>query len=322
MKKVNLKFLQALIFFLIYMFIQLIYDIYIENNASDIYKNFLFIFKHFNLIMLISFFITECYIMYLYKKACDEDVKEVNEKLKEEGKIIWEKYHELTKYKKNLVINESLEEFVKNVKEVLSIQIYQYNIFYQGNQVLFKVNHRYSYIEEGNSINAIVQDYYCIKKNMYDRLVDGISEISKDNKFNLIFKFIKLNLNYLNKKDIKKIDSNDSTNYNLLYFAIQKIVQNLKNDVIVQNILLEEEKEKKLKQIKRGGILRGILANDYYYFNNLKEAKKNRIYVTKCITLDKTPHIVLFSFHNHLNVPKEEINKIAKSYIEKISQFS
>lgn len=321
MKKTDIKFLQALLILLIYIIIQFIYDVYIENNASEVYNNFSFVFKYMKYTIFVIFCTIECYIMYLYKKICDDNVEKVNEKLKDECKIIWEKYHELTKYKKNLAINESLEEFVRNTKEVLSIQIYQYNIFYQGNQVLFKVNHKYSYIEEGNSINAIVQDYYYIKKNMYDRFINGISEISKNNKFNLIFKFIKLNMNYLIKKDIKKIDLNDSTNYNLLYFGLQKIAQNLKNDVFIQNIL-DEEKEKKLKQIKRGGILRGILAEDYYYFNNLKEAKKNRVYVTKCITLNKTPHIVLFSFHSHLNIPKEEINNIARSYIEKISQFS
>ncbi|MGL5903679.1 MAG: hypothetical protein ACRCZO_13435 [Cetobacterium sp.] len=311
--KITKKIFGFCIIFIIFFITQLILDVYIEKNASDLYD------KHFKHSFYIIYFLIGVISISIIRKIIEfyeEEIADLNEKIKDESRLIWEKYHELQKFKTDEAINKTLEEFVTNFSEVLSVQIYQYNKFYRGKDVCFKVNHVYSYIEEASGINAIIQDYYYIKKNMYDRLIEAIDKESSP----LLSKFISLNHNYLFKKDINKIDLYDCTNYNLLYFAFQKLLHLSNQNSIVSN-LLPEDKEQKLKQFKRGGILRGILAKDYYYFNNIKDAKKNRIYVTKCIELHKKPHVVLFSFHNHLNIPREQIYELATKYINEISKF-
>lgn len=290
-------------------------DIYIETNSKEIKPIFNKLSPY--LLIIISFVA----IHFIYSKKVNLYKEQINIKedlLKDKSKLIWEKYHDLHIFKFNEVINKSLEEYVINTPEIVAIQIYKYKMFTNKKDVCFKINFKYGYIEESNNINAIIQDHYSIEKKVFDR----IKNILKSNDIEKYNQFIRALTRHLNGKQFKNFSEYDCTKYYVAEYLIQRLLKLQGINKIIFQILSDPKKEEDVKKMKRMGIFKGILNKEFYYFTNLKKTKKNRGYLTKCVTINNIPHIVLFTFHSDINLSQEKLSIIGENYINELDKIS
>lgn len=311
-KKINQKLFKEIIIITIILIAQFGIDIIIENKSSSWWGTL----EKYSPYLITVIMFTVFHFVYkkkvlLYKKEIDLR----DDKLKDTSKIIWEKYHDLHNFKLNEVINKSLKEFIINTPEVLSIQIYSYLEFKHKKDKYIKINYKYGYAENGNNINAILQDHFYIEDKIYMR-VKGILE-TQDLKKHL--RFVKGIVTYLNKKSLNLYTEYDCIKYHLAELILQRTFKLSGINKRIVNILNDKEKDLTLRQMKRSGILKGILLKDFYFFINNKGIKKNRGYLTKTIYLENCPHVVLFSFHSDVIISSEKLSLIGQNYIDNLN---
>lgn len=271
------------------------FEFIMENGTSDIYdainKRIPYTFR---VLMIIIIFSLVGILLYKAITAYyEKEIKDRDNKLKEKAIQIWDKYNDLHKYKTNEVIINVIHKFVLQEKFVLSVQLYEYSIKYINENVEFKINYSYGYVNENIDINSIMQAYYKINTSIFNEFLKAFD--SEDN--NKILQFALKYIRILNNKPLDKLNEKDSFLHELILLSIQHITENID----VDSILLEPSKEKKLVEMKRNGIVRGILNKDFYYFRNLRDnSKRNRIYITRTILLNNIPHIALMSIEPSL----------------------
>lgn len=314
-KKINNILYSDLFILMTLLTSQFAIDIYIETNSDNIKPIFEKISPY--LLIVISFFV----ITFIYRKKITlykEQIDIKDDLLKDKSKLIWEKYHDLHIFKFNEVITKSLKEYVINTPEIVAIQIYKYKMFTNKKDICFKINFKYGYIEESNNINAIIQDHYSIEKKIYER----IQNILKGNDVEKYKQFIRVLTRHLNGKQFKNFTEYDCTKYYIVEYLLQRLLKLQGINKIISQILTDSQKEEDVKKMKRMGIFKGILNREFYYFTNLKKAKKNRGYLTKCVTINNIPHVVLFTFHSDINVSKEKLSIIGENYINELDKIS
>ncbi|WP_058953389.1 hypothetical protein [Clostridium tyrobutyricum] len=295
-------------------------DFIMNNGTGRIYEFFVKYYRYqfftatFVVLYILIFIIIYRGITSFY----EGEIKDRDDRLKDKACQIWENYNELYKYKVNEIITNIIKKYVSKDEFVLSVQLYKYSIKYLRDEVVFKINYNYGYVTEGMDINSIMQSYYKINKNVFDEYNKAIN--GNDN--SIILKFALKYISILNDKSLNELNEGDSLIYELVLLAMQQILQDMRITGI-----LDSDKEDKLLQIKRNGIIRGILNKDFYTFTNHRNnAKKNRIYITKTILIENVQHIVLITvsphFANIYNTDNQSIKLKKKcetfiSYLEK-----
>ncbi len=308
---INKEIIKYIFFILAIFLIQLTIDICIENYANEAFK-FFKPYKHlvgYALLIALGLW-GRNEIHNLYKK----EIELRDDKLKDESKIIWEKYHDLHEFKKNEAINKNLEEFVLNEPQVIAIQIYSYNSFINRFDLFFKINHKFGFIEEGNSINAIMQEYFKIKKSVYRKYIKAIKSKNPINLLNFIDERVKT----FKSKNFKSLTEYNCSDYHITKMATESLLENSGLDI---KSIISEDFEKHIEKMKRGGIFRGILTSDYYYFESKKDLKKNRVYLTKRVAIDNKSHIILITLHKDIALKDDKLYEIGNRYLKGLSQL-
>ena len=169
MKEKKLSISRYIIPIIGFTLVKLVFDFWMENGSGCLYKWFeIHLPSAFTNLLYFSFIVLM--FLFIYTTMRSYYLREIeirDEKLKDEARIIWERYSDLYRYKTNDVIQKVMDQFLQNEPYVLAVQLYEYSIKYIEQEVVFKITHRYGRVNEGIDINAMSQTYYRVdKKNI------------------------------------------------------------------------------------------------------------------------------------------------------------
>jgi len=252
-----------------------------------------------------------------------ENIKHKEDLLLAKAGSLMDKYNDLQQYQEKETLLKHLKRFTLNKPVIHSAQLYRYSKKIFNDETLVKVNYINGYAIEGIDINALIQTYYHIPKGIYfdmnnilelKRKLDILTESEKDFEsiqvsneiehqvqediLNTIEEFIKTYRPLIESKEPSSLTESDS--YIIaLYELCVEIYLSLTDDSDYDTWELNfftPEIDHQLKNMKRTGILSGILKiNEYIFRNEGLSSKKGRIYITRCFQLNNQNYIILLS---------------------------
>lgn len=191
-------------------------------------------------------------------------------------------------------INETLKTFVECYPDVLAVQIYKctsqsnhINIIYDIREVAYK------YISTSANVNDISVNYIIDRNKLeeYRKLRTTILLNPRDN-IEEVSKYIKTLISRINnEKDTENITDDIITDYCCLVLTLQCVAG--ADNISIDNIDIEYQN--RINSKKRNGFLRGIIEQDIYKFRNIRNEKKDRVYITKYLPIMNTPHIFVIT---------------------------
>ncbi|MFT5874380.1 MAG: hypothetical protein ACI8WT_003341 [Clostridium sp.] len=243
-----------------------------------------------------------------------ESVKEKNNQLNQSSGIILNKYGEFAKFNKSNRFNEILKAFVENNIGVDAAQIYKYSSKINNKTMRIRLNYEEGYAYEDVDINGLLQAYYTIDVECFDRINNIIElwhklilnedmaiferECLEGKLFNEaqdLLTYLLGELNSINKTE--NIEEYHYTYYRILILLINLIAE----EITFSNVLDNEDIEHFLISAKRTGVLGAILFQDNYIFKHLGISSKNgRMYMSFPIRLYDENYIALISISSSL----------------------
>lgn len=268
-------------------------------------------------------------------------------------KYLFNKSKELQEKSKKLEVLDvvNTREFMKDFTlwacrkhYVISTQLYSYDFRISNKEI--KLVYEDGFITEGERINAVLQEYFKLDSDLYSELRAGLMSIekrgNKPNSFKGLSATIQRLVKELNNTTIPKIVTEDAIKYSMLYFALQFIdikvsqlksfesrnkgntIDNGENIIrsrFIKKILKSKQKELKLNELTRTGILRAILNaevlnNEFYVFEHSGQSEKSgRIYLSYKYQKNKKslPNIFLITISHKIleeNDPDKLLNDV------------
>ena len=264
---------------------------YLDRSFYIAHSNFfIYLIILFSIILIaIGFKRIAKYILDLERQNC-ENVKNVDDLKFKLSKSIEDKI--VNNETENIV--KILERFVINNPELISVQIYEYVEMNQNHIAKFTIKPtNLKFEREGQYVNDIqecysidnrkLKEYYKVKNNY---LTNGNTE--------MYAKYMKKLSKRLNEKEQNDITDTVIFDYCCLILSYQYYFE--ENPFTVNDI--SEQYKNKINDTKRNGFLRGLIVNDFYKFTHEGRSSKNsRIYITKCLSIDNVPHIVVITLN-------------------------
>lgn len=212
----------------------------------------------------------------LLKKDNRIDIQE--RQIKNNISLIEGKYGEFSSYIQENKYRNILKKIVDSFSYVEAVYIHKYNVFIRDDNVIIKIMYKMGQQKENFNVNAIMQQYFYIQKDIYT----SYRKICND--------FYKLNL-----ESTEHIEVFKNSCLNLIHTLLNDVTS--ENDITPENkriISLTKDKLKKVdpeteigdlkisEEIVRTGILGSILSNEDYLYDYEKnnDLKSNRSYVT------------------------------------------
>lgn len=246
-------------------------------------------------------------------KLLNKTIKEKESQLNQSSGIILNKYGEFYQFNRRTRFHEVLESFVNNNGIVDCSQIYKYSAKYDKDNINIKLSYEEGYAYEGIEINNILQMYYSINRDYYDRfneilflwkkyIINGKEYTSTERLCletdllqrieNLLTEIITELSSIDEKSKVKNIDFDT-------YRLATLLIRMLSNNECVtefENILEKEEIETFLCSGKRTGILGSILLEDTFIFKHVGNSSKHgRVYFTFNIEIYEENYVVLYT---------------------------
>jgi hypothetical protein len=279
--------------------------IWLENGSSNFYKTYISPIINFKLPLILFLIIFAASYQYYRsrKEETDRLIENYETQVKDGSRALWKYFKDIGEMKIKEIVCDVMKEFIIKHEHVLAVQIYDYSIKHLKENTLFTVNHKYSYVSKDTDINALLQTYYRIPKDLYDDYIhaqiileqtvlmqDGIDYVSS---------WCEKHLTHLENKEIKNLNEEDAITYALVEVLLDILSYKLNTNF---SHSLDEEKLVKLNRLKRTGILKGIEMNQFYTFEYHGNSEKNgRKYMTKVINeqelLNGLPHIILITLN-------------------------
>ncbi|WP_294392294.1 hypothetical protein [uncultured Clostridium sp.] len=244
----------------------------------------------------------------------NEAIKEKNNQLNQSSGIILNKYGEFARFNKINRFEEILKSFVENNVGVDAAQIYKYSSKINGKTMKIRLNYEQGFAYEDVDINGLLQAYYTIDVEYYEKINnivelwnnliknDNISVLEYEALEEKLFKSAEDLLTYL-IGELKAIsDTSDIQEYHYTYYRILILLINIiAEEKTFSGVLDNEVIEQYLIQGKRTGILGAVLLNDNYIFKHVGKSSKNgRIYMSFPIKLYDENYVVLISISSSL----------------------
>lgn len=272
------------------------------------------------------------------EKALNEKINDLKESINEKNNLLqnkagslMDKYVELYQYKERQALWVNLMNFTKDNPIVHSTQLYEYTTKVLADTTQIKVEYVNGFTPEGIDINAIVQSYYSVKNLDYNQLLrifnlcnqinsieytdydtlDSKNKIKtqlEDNLYECIEEFVTDKITKLKNKE--DLDEEDSVIHSLVRICLEILYQ--QNGDPLKIIILDEDKDRNINNIKRTGILNGIVKQDEHIFKNEGESnKKGRIYITRTFKFNNKNYIMMLSVLQNV-VEYENWEKVIK----------
>lgn len=243
-----------------------------------------------------------------------ESIKEKNNQLNQSSGIILNKYGEFARFNKINRFDEILKSFVENNIGVDAVQIYKYSSKINGKTMKIRLNYEQGFAYEDVDINGLLQAYYTIDVECFDKInniVDLWSNLINDDNINALEyealegKLLKDSedlLTYLVEElnaiySVSYIQEYHYTYYRILILLINIIAEEKTFSGVLKNEIIEQH----LIQGKRTGILGAVLLKDNYIFKHIGNSSKNgRMYMSFPIKLYNEKYVVLISISSSL----------------------
>lgn len=243
-----------------------------------------------------------------YKSKSEEVEKSFEEKSRVQAAIILDKNANLRKVELQKSIRTVMENFVQNNNAIHAAQLYKYETTSYQINMEYKVTYYDGYVSEGIDINGILQQYYSINKNDYQKYKDGIEKFRTGNNDDKLMDYIEEKINYFN--NASRLNRNED---GLIYATLLDAYATLSTvSEDLESIDFPKSKKDKLEKLKgkykRLSIFRGILINGFYmseYEGN--GDKQGRIYATTPIKIFNSTMLLLIAIDGEL---LEDANKI------------
>lgn len=248
-----------------------------------------------------------------YIKLLNKTIKEKESQLNQSSGIILNKYGEFYQFNRKTRFHEVLKSFVNSNEIVDCSQIYKYSAKYDKDNINIKLSYEEGYAYEGIEINNILQMYYSIKRDYYDRFKEILylwkkyivnrKEYADTERAcletDLLGKIENLLTEIIRKlSDIdeqSKVKNIDFDTYRLATLLIRMLSDN-ESVTEFENILEKREIESFLCSGKRTGILGSILLEDTFIFKHVGESSKHgRVYFTFNIEIYEENYVVLYT---------------------------
>lgn len=285
--------------------------------------------------------------------SLEEEIKEQKRLLNTSSGIILNKFGEFGRFKRIAMFEEAMKTIVDNSSMIDSAQLYQYSVLSEGKKyTVIKLNSVSGYAQEGVVINSILQTYYKLKKDDYNRFKDVLSiwkQLIFSNRNNMswnererknaifadesmeLFSDLKNVLNHISSTDLHEDDGEIYYNtYRMLTVLYQ--LMNPSDDINRLPSLLSKTDgvESELHNGKRTGILGSILIEDSFMFRNTGISSKNgRLYIAFTVEIFEQNYCILFTvgatqmeYIRSKQQLKEECERLKKRFVEIIQKIS
>jgi hypothetical protein len=208
-------------------------------------------------------------------------------------------------------VSEVIKNFIESNPDIVSVQMYKYRKNKEQDKIIYNVSPMEQWygntIGEVNIVNTtyritkdVINEYnnmkvYKIKKDT-DKLLKHIEGLAKD--------IIK---NWTNSG---KVTDTIVAKYSLLQIGLNLF----SSDKIINYTGLNAEILGYIRKEKRTGILCGLITQDYHIFMHEDRGnKKNRLYISKCISIKNSDCIFVIIFNNTLSNNSTGIRFIKKA---------
>lgn len=254
----------------------------------------------------------------------NESIKEKNNQLNQSSGIILNKYGEFARFNKINRFDEILKSFVENNIGVDSAQIYKYSSKINGKDMKIRLNYEQGFAYEDVDINGLLQVYYTIDVECFDKInniVDLWSYLFNNDNISA-FEYEALEEKLLTNSEelltylLEKLNSiynvNDIREYHYTYYRILILLINIiAEEKTFSKILKNEVIERYLIKGKRTGILGAVLLKDNYIFKHMGNSSKNgRMYMSFPIKLYDEKYVVLISISSSLLNDTRQWNRL------------
>lgn len=323
----------------------------VPNNDLPPAINTLITHKMQLVYFLLAWFIFASIYHYYFEKNKDymnqisklqHTISNMETQLQQSAGIIMNKYGEFAAFKKQAIFADMLKEFVCGTTIIDSAQIYTYSTSLIKKNVQIKLVSESSFAYEGVDINQILQTYYPIQKDIYNKFLQivhlwksvqlGLNEQMTAFEYENMQESLTINVQSLfediyNKlKDSSKVDAlDDSTLFN--QYRILTLLYQLSNSSDRFNItpkLLPNnpELESFLAMGKRTGILGAILLQQTFIFRHAGDsAKHGRIYVCFPFVFSDQNYCILCTIPPAEDPTIEQCSYIRQKFIKILQKF-
>jgi len=268
---------------------------------------------------------------------------------------LMDKYNDLQQYQEKETLLKYLSRLTSNNSFIHSSQLYSYTKNIYNESTTIKVTYVNGSASEQIDINAIVQGYYNLPNDIYLKINNILqknnklntletkkdfatleieSEIEENIKNDIeskISDFIDEYYPKIKDKELKELDELDSYILALLELCFEVALkisneseEDIQDAIWSLNLFDDETKNIFLREIKRTGILTGILkVNEHIFRNEGNSNKKGRIYITRCFKLNGQDYIILLSiFPNIVDYPnwEELISKVCNDFVDEMNR--
>ncbi|HHY0843104.1 TPA: hypothetical protein ACVW7B_003080 [Bacillus cereus] len=296
----------------------LLVDVWIENNAEEVYNKLLplFTFK-VPIFILGPLCLIICLVGLYFYNRYNQKVDEYEEKLNDHGRTLLRKYSELNQFEKQKSLSTIMQRHANKHLSISATQLYTYTEIPHKKHFVIQIKHAHSFVKERITINAMAQNYYYIDKKMYTDFQKSVKSANIDNLEPLLM-FIDKYLGKIKNKNTFK--GQDAITFLFVQAALDFLTYFYPNSYTQ---LLNDDKTKKLEELNndmRTGILMGIILGTDFTFENKSDGNKSgRRYATYPFIINKQKYILLMTIDaDFLSESEEDQNEEIK---RKINEF-
>lgn len=257
----------------------------------------------------------------------DVEIKEKNRELQEAGKELLIQFKDYVAFKDQHSMFHAMKQYVEREPYVLAVQMYSFGIKHSLLNTRVKIAYKEGYVTEAEDINAIIQEYTMIPRDVMRRFERGLHAFQQGSPLELL-SFIKYCVDQLSKLSQPKIKPNHAVIYTLLNLAVKKVFY---PSTLLADTRVPEVQHLDFSKYRRTGVLRAILdtygsgdrtfsTEDFHLFvhdgNERDHRKAGRIYFAKYAPTKQGNHILLIVVNPDILVEKNT----SLSTFEKMSE--
>ncbi|WP_126429931.1 hypothetical protein [Brevibacillus marinus] len=310
------------IFQLAFLLFSLLGDIYIEHGPSTFFQG---VIRFINfpvplfICLIIAVLCVACiFYMFQYQQG---RIAEYEEEAKDNARTLMNSYRQLNEMSLKRDLRDVMKKFTKNEPYVWAVQLYESSIKMLKqdgkNKTMVQINHVEGFVTEGVNLNALLQQYYVFDADVYKEFQLAQYRLAQ-NDLDFILKFIHKYRQYLSLK-VDAYTTHDS----IIYAFLRLSVEILESSGLIGKhtaFFLDPDQKRKLVQLERTGILRGMQVDHFYTFEHQGDGdKKGRLYITKPATIKGIPHIFLLTVNPDIlyeEQSKYQLTQLTKDFNE------
>ncbi|MCG7409528.1 hypothetical protein MH117_19145 [Paenibacillus sp. ACRRX] len=284
--------------FLVVMAFVFMFDLWVENSdlASSFFHTYIEPYTdkaEFPIIWTILILAgVASYVLDILARK-NEEKKELEATLHSEMQMLVMANQQLGAYRMRDILLLLFRSFVQNNPYVLAIQLYEFTLQHQKGDSVIKLNLMDGAIMENVDLNAVHQSYYRFSIQLYRDFVTARSAAERGD-FMPFVDFVTTHNRSLSLKREQDLNEKDAIIYAFLLISFDLLEKLFEASF---TLFLDPDKVKKLESMKRTGLLRAILLENYSYsFTHTgRNEKSNRQYIAARLRIQDKPYLYVIA---------------------------